>query len=44
MVSYYCDKCHHILQFVEKRDKEIAMERVYECPKCKYKIVIWSKK
>ena len=43
-MALYCEKCHCILINIEDRDVGIANETIFECPKCKYKIVKWRKK
>ena len=45
----YCYKCHSLLQHCRRLTNpsnpiEDIDEDVYECPRCKYEIVVWRKK
>ncbi len=47
-MKIYCYKCHSILQHSRKlmnpsNPIKDVNEDVYECPMCKYEIVIWNK-
>lgn len=47
-MKIYCYKCHSILQHCRKmvnpsNPNEGIAEDVYECPICKYEIVVWRK-
>ena len=39
----YCFKCHTILQRTGQNKVEHGRESFYECPRCKYTIVVWVK-